>query len=44
MEFQNYFPIWNQLSPEQQDQILGSLITRKVKKGTIIHNGGMDCT
>ena len=44
MEFENYFPIWNKLSAAQQNQILGSLITRKVKKGTVIHNGSMDCT
>ena len=44
MEFENYFPIWNKLSTAQQNQILGSLITRKVKKGTVIHNGSMDCT
>ena len=44
MEFENYFPIWNKLSATQQNQILGSLITRKVKKGTVIHNGSMDCT
>ena len=44
MEFQNYFPIWNKLSSAQQNQIQGSLVTRKAEKGTIIHNGSMDCT
>ena len=44
MEFENYFPIWNKLSTAQQNRILGSLITRKVEKGTVIHNGSMDCT
>ena len=44
MEFQNYFPIWNKLNTVQQNQILGSLVTRKVEKGTVIHNGSMDCT
>ncbi len=44
MEFENYFPIWNKLSTAQQNQILGSLIPRKVEKGTVIHNGSMDCT
>ena len=44
MEFQNYFPIWNKLSTAQQNQIQGSLVTRKAEKGTIIHNGSMDCT
>ena len=44
MEFQKYFPIWNKLSPEQQNRILGSLVIRKAEKGTILHNGSMDCT
>ena len=44
MDFQNYFPIWNKLNQTQQSRILDSLITRQVKKGTIIHNGNMDCT
>lgn len=44
MEFQNYFPVWNKLNTVYQEQILNSLITRSVKKGTVIHNGGDDCT
>ena len=44
MEFQNYFPIWNKLNAVHQGQILGTLITRTVKKGTVIHNGSNDCT
>lgn len=44
MDFQSCFPVWNQLNQSQQNQILDSLITRKVQKGTIIHNGSMDCT
>lgn len=44
MIFQDYFPIWNKLTAVQQNRILGSLISRKVEKGSIIHNGSMDCT
>ncbi|MCI8326761.1 MAG: cyclic nucleotide-binding domain-containing protein, partial [Lachnospiraceae bacterium] len=44
MDFQNYFPVWKKLNTIQQNRILGSLITRRVEKGTIIHNGNMDCT
>lgn len=44
MEFENYFPIWNQLTAEQKSRIQRRLITRKAEKGTIIHNGNMDCT
>ena len=44
MEFQQSFPIWDKLTAQQQSRLLGSLITRTVKKGTVIHNGSMDCT
>ena len=44
MEFQSCFPIWDQLDTEQQARILGSLVSHRVKKGTVIHNGSMDCT
>ncbi|MDY4769131.1 MAG: Crp/Fnr family transcriptional regulator [Lachnospiraceae bacterium] len=44
MEFENYFPIWNQLTAEQKSRIQRGLITRKAEKGTIINNGNMDCT
>lgn len=44
MEFKNYFPIWNKLTTDQQNRIQSSLITRRVEKGTIIHNGNADCT
>ena len=44
MIFQDYFPTWNKLTAVQQNRILGSLISRKVEKGSIIHNGSMDCT
>ena len=44
MEFQNYFPIWDKLNKVEQDRITDNLITRKVTKGTVIHNGSMECT
>lgn len=44
MDFQNCFPIWKALNTHQQNTIQDNLITRQVKKGTIIHNGSMDCT
>ena len=44
MEFENYFPVWNKLNQEQQRRICGSLTTRHVEKGSVIHNGNMDCT
>ena len=44
MSFENYFPLWNDLNTAQKKLISDNLITQKVKKGTIIHNGNLDCT
>ena len=44
MDFTDYFPVWGKLTPIQQNRILGAVMTRTVKKGTVIHNGSMDCT
>ena len=44
MDFQNCFPIWDKLTPTQQELVLGALIPRKVRKGEIVHNGNLECT
>ena len=44
MNFEELFPIWDTLNTVQKDRILGGLVTRQVKQGTILHNGSMDCT
>lgn len=44
MSFENYFPVWNKLNAAQKDRIQGGLIERQVRKGTILHNGSLDCT
>lgn len=44
MELQDYFPMWNQLTKLQQNKLQGSLITKKAPKGTLLHNGSLDCT
>ena len=44
MDFQDYFPVWNRLTATQQNRLLTGLTSRKVKKGTILHNGSADCT
>ena len=44
MDFQDYFPVWNQLTAVQQNRLLTGLTSRKAKKGTILHNGSADCT
>ena len=43
MSFASYFPIWNKLTPEQQSRISGMSEFRKVKAGTVLHDGGVDC-
>ena len=43
MSFSKYFPIWNKLTPEQQERIQGVSDFRKVKKGTVLHDGSPDC-
>lgn len=43
MSFQNFFPIWDQLQPHQQCQLLNSLAFQAVKRGAILRGGGTDC-
>ena len=43
MEFANYFPIWNKLSPEHQQKLSHAAEFRSVKGGTVLHNGSLDC-
>ncbi len=43
MELANYFPIWNKLTPDQQERIRSTTILHNVKGGTMLHNGGPDC-
>lgn len=44
MELKDYFPIWTKLTTEQQSRLSGSAVSCSVKKDTVVHNGGMDCT
>ena len=44
MEIREFFPIWEQFSPAQQEKLSGSAVSRRVSKGTVLHNGSMDCT
>ncbi len=43
MDFSNYFPIWDQLTPAQQSTLSGAAELRQAKKGDILHNGSLDC-
>lgn len=44
MNFESFFPVWDSLNNGQKSRILGSLMERQIRKGTIIHNGSLDCT
>lgn len=44
MELAQYFPVWDQLTEEQRETLLGAASRQSVKKGTILHNGSADCT
>lgn len=44
MEFENCFPIWDELTQAQQSRILENLVFREIEKGTVIHSGGAECT
>ena len=43
MDFSNYFPIWNKLTPAHQQRLTDSAELLKAKCGTVVHNGSMDC-
>lgn len=43
MELKDFFPIWNKLTPGQQEILTKNAIRRTVPKGTPLHTG-MDCT
>jgi len=44
LDFQSYFPVWNKLTADQQNNVLSTLTMRNIKKGTTIHNGSADCS
>ena len=43
MEFAVYLPIWDKLTPEQQQMIAGVIEYRTVAKGTHIHDSSAEC-
>ena len=43
MNFSSYFPIWDQLTPQQQETLSNAASPRSVPKGTVLHNGSADC-
>ena len=43
MSFSEFFPIYDKLSPKDQEKLESLATLRKVPQGTIVHNGWMDC-
>lgn len=40
---QAYFPVFEKLSPQDQEQMLRTAVKRTVPKGTVLYNGSGDC-
>lgn len=43
MAFQDYFTIWDKLTADQQRWVSDSIQHRTIKKGTVVHDGSLDC-
>ena len=43
MDFAECFPIWDKMTPQQQEKLLEVSHPLDVKAGTVLHNGQMDC-
>lgn len=44
MAFSSFFPVWERLTPQQQAALSGSMFSRRVRRGDVIHQGDADCT
>lgn len=43
MEFTEYFPIWNRISDDHRNRIMQVIDLKKIKQGTVVHDGSPDC-
>ncbi len=43
MRISDYFPVWNQLTLQQQDLLEQSAVYSSASKGEVLHNGSTDC-
>ena len=43
MKYEEYFPVWDKLTQEQRQRIIGVAEHRCVKKGTHIHDSSAEC-
>ena len=44
MHIDEYFPVFQKLTADQQNQVRQYAALRKVPKGTVVHDGSMGCT
>ena len=44
MSIAQFFPVFSQLTPQQQQMVLDYTAIRTVPAGTVVHNGAMECT
>ena len=43
MDFSQYFPVWDKLTPAQQAHLRTVSHPMQAKAGTVVHNGSMEC-
>lgn len=43
MEFQRLCPIWDKLTPAQQQLVSSTIVPRTLGKGAVLHDGSADC-
>lgn len=43
MKLSEYFPIWDQLTRDQQQGLEDAAVYRNIEKGTVLHQGDLDC-
>jgi len=44
MSIEKFFPVFEKLTPQQQQMVRDYTATRNVPAGTVVHNGAMECT
>ena len=44
MELRDFFPVWTQLSAQQQNKLSANAVAQNVKKGSALHSGSSECT
>lgn len=43
MQIQEFFPVWDRLTVQQQTQITDRAVLRSAEKGAIVHKGTLEC-